>query len=80
MSKEQGLSQYIIHNVYSLEKLTYNEDTNRIIYRFRMTHGKNKRNFQIFKMTYTSKTDPVVKLELWYNWIKKGGKTLLKMI
>ena len=48
---EQGienLSQYIIRNTFSLEKLKYDEGDSAVIYRSKMTHGKNKRNFQVF--------------------------------
>jgi hypothetical protein len=44
----KNLSQYIIRNTFSLEKLKYNEGDSSVIYRSKMTHGKNKRNFQIF--------------------------------
>ncbi len=48
---EQGmenLSQYIIRNTFSLEKLKYEEGDSSVIYRSKMTHGKNKKNFQVF--------------------------------
>ena len=31
----------------SEEKITYIEDTGQVLYRFAMTHGKNKKNFEI---------------------------------
>ncbi|KAA3593402.1 MAG: transposase [Candidatus Scalindua sp. AMX11] len=45
---KEAISQYIIRNTFSLEKLTYNEKTNTVIYQSKMTPGKNKRNFQIY--------------------------------
>lgn len=48
---EQGmenLSQYIIRNAFSLEKLKFHEKTDTVLYHSKMTHGKNKKNFQIF--------------------------------
>ena len=45
---KEAISQYIIRNTFSLEKLTYNEETNTVIYQSKMTHGKNKKNFQIY--------------------------------
>ncbi|MBM2833539.1 MAG: putative transposase [Candidatus Brocadiaceae bacterium] len=42
------LAQYIIRNTFSLEKLTYNQETGTVIYRSKMTSGKNKKNFQIY--------------------------------
>jgi hypothetical protein len=48
---EQGmenLSQYIIRNTFSLEKLRYADGDASVIYRSKMTHGTNKRNFQAF--------------------------------
>ena len=44
----ENLSQYIIRNIFSLEKLKYFENTNTVLYHSKMTHGKNKKNFQIF--------------------------------
>ncbi len=44
----ENLSQYIIRNTFSLEKLKYEEGDSSVIYRSKMTHGKNKRNFQVF--------------------------------
>ena len=36
-----ALAQYIIRNAFSLEKLTYNLETVSVIYRSKMTRGKN---------------------------------------
>jgi hypothetical protein len=44
----ENLSQYIIRNAFSLKKLKFEEGDSSVIYRSKMTHGKNKRNFQIF--------------------------------
>ena len=53
----EALAQYIIRNTFSLERLTYqpvrstqtgNQQTGTVIYRSKMTHGENKRNFQIY--------------------------------
>ncbi len=44
----ENLSQYIIRNTFSLAKLKYEEGDSSVIYRSKMTHGKNKRNFQVF--------------------------------
>jgi hypothetical protein len=44
----ENLSQYIIRNSFSLEKLKYEEGDSSAIYRSKMSHGKNKRNFQVF--------------------------------
>jgi len=44
----ENLSQYIIRNAFSLEKVKYEEGDSSVIYRSRMSHGKNKRNFQVF--------------------------------
>ncbi|MCR4291367.1 MAG: transposase [Candidatus Kuenenia sp.] len=37
----EALAQYIIRNTFSLEKLTYNQETGTVIYRSKMSHGKN---------------------------------------
>jgi hypothetical protein len=44
----ENLSQYIIRNTFSLEMLKYEEGDSSAIYRSKMSHGKNKRNFQVF--------------------------------
>ncbi len=44
----ENISQYIIRNSFSLEKLKYEEGDSSVIYRSKMTHGKNKKNFQVF--------------------------------
>ncbi len=43
-----ALAQYIVRNTFSLEKLTYNQETGAVIYRSKMTSGKNKKNFHIY--------------------------------
>jgi len=45
----EGLAQYVIRNPFSLAKMTYNEQTRTVIYRSKMTHGKNRKNFQVFE-------------------------------
>ncbi len=44
----ENLSQYIIRNAFSLEKLKFEEGDSSVIYRSKMSHGKNKKNFQVF--------------------------------
>jgi len=44
----ENLSQYIIRNTFSQEKLKYEEGDTSVIYRSKMTHGTNKRNFKVF--------------------------------
>lgn len=44
----ENLSQYIIRNSFSLEKLKYAKGDSSVIYRSKMTHGKNKKNFHVF--------------------------------
>ena len=43
-----ALAQYIILNRFSLEKLAYNQEADTVIYRSKMSQGKNKKNFQIY--------------------------------
>ena len=42
------LAQYIIRNTFSVEKLTYNEQSGMVIYHSKMTHGKGKKNFEVY--------------------------------
>ena len=44
----ENLAQYIIRNAFSLEKLNYYEKNDSVIYHSKMTHGKNKKNFELF--------------------------------
>ncbi|MBE0575555.1 MAG: transposase [Desulfuromonadales bacterium] len=44
----EALAQYIIRSSFALEKMQYIEDSGTVIYRSKMGHGKNKRNFEIF--------------------------------
>lgn len=43
-----NLAQYIIRSPFSTNKISYNDDTGMVVYRSKMTHGKNKKNFSIF--------------------------------
>ena len=43
-----NLAQYIIRSPFSTSKISYNDDTGMVVYRSKMTHGKNKKNFKIF--------------------------------
>jgi hypothetical protein len=45
---QEALSQYIIRNPFSLRKVQCQEKNGKVIYRSKMTHGKNKKNFDIF--------------------------------
>lgn len=36
------LTQYIIRNPFSLDKLSYNQETGMVVYKSKRTHGKNK--------------------------------------
>ena len=42
------LAEYIMRNSFSEQKITYIEDTGKVLYRSAMTHGGNKKNFEIF--------------------------------
>jgi len=42
------IAQYIMHNVFSWEKITYIEKTGKILYHSRMQKGKNRKNFLIY--------------------------------
>ncbi len=44
----ENLAQYIIRNTFSLYKLSYIASTGTVIYRSKMSHGGNKKNFQAF--------------------------------
>ncbi|MGK2944322.1 MAG: IS91 family transposase, partial [Desulfuromonadales bacterium] len=44
----EALAQYIIRNPFSLEKIQYVESSGTVIYRSGMSHGKHKKNFEIF--------------------------------
>jgi hypothetical protein len=42
----ENLSQYILRNTFSNSKIQYVEETETVLYRSKMSHGKNKKNFQ----------------------------------
>ncbi|HIP82492.1 MAG TPA: transposase [Desulfocapsa sulfexigens] len=42
-----NLAQYIIRSPFSIKKISYNDSTGMVVYRSKMTHGKNKKNFSI---------------------------------
>jgi hypothetical protein len=44
----ENVAQHIIRNTFSLAKLSYIEKTGTVIYRSKMSHGGNKRNFEMF--------------------------------
>ena len=46
--RREALAQYIIRNTFSLDKLSYNRETSTVLYRSKMTSGKNKKNFQVY--------------------------------
>ena len=43
-----GRLRYIIRNTFSNSKIQYVEETETVLYRSKMSHGKNKKNFQVF--------------------------------
>ena len=46
---EGRLAQYIIRNTFSIEKLTYINETVTVIYRSKMSHGNdNKKRFEVY--------------------------------
>ena len=45
---QKALAEYILRNAFSEQKITYFEDTGKVLYRSAMTHGSNKKNFEIF--------------------------------
>jgi hypothetical protein len=44
----EALAQYIIRSSFAQEKIQYIENSGTVIYRSKMGHGKNKKNFEIF--------------------------------
>ncbi len=51
-SDEEGrerLSRYILRNTFSIEKMTFVEETGHVIYQAKMTYGKNRKNFEVYK-------------------------------
>ncbi|PJA72739.1 MAG: IS91 family transposase, partial [Nitrospirae bacterium CG_4_9_14_3_um_filter_53_35] len=45
----ERLSRYILRNTFSVEKMSYAEETGHVIYQSKMTHGKNKKNFEVYE-------------------------------
>ncbi len=44
---QEALAHYIMRNAFSEKKITYIEDTGQVLYRSDMTHGKNKKDFEL---------------------------------
>ncbi len=44
----EAVAQYILRNPFSLQKITFNDKTGTVIYRSKITHGKNKKNFNVY--------------------------------
>ncbi len=44
---QDGLAQYIIRKPFSLKKVHYRQETGQVIYRSKMSHGRNKKNFEV---------------------------------
>ena len=44
---QEALAQYIMRNAFAEEKISYIEDSSQVLYRSDMTHGKNKKNFEL---------------------------------
>ena len=44
---QEALAQYIMRNAFAEEKISYIEDSGQVLYRSGMTHGKNKKNFEL---------------------------------
>ena len=44
----KALAEYILRNAFCEQNITYPEDTGKILHRSAMSHGSNKKNFEIF--------------------------------
>ncbi len=44
----ESVAQYILRNPFSVEKMTYNDQSGTVIYQSKMTHWKNKKNFNVY--------------------------------
>ena len=44
----EAIAQYIARNTINQEKISYREDTGKVIYHFKMFKGKNRKNFEIY--------------------------------
>jgi hypothetical protein len=44
----EPVAQYILRNPFSLDKMTYSDKSGTVIYRSKMTHGRNKKNFNAY--------------------------------
>ena len=68
----ENLSQYIFRNTFSLGKLKFEAGDSSIINCTRMTHGKNKRNFQVFSpLEFVASVTQHIPQLMWREYIKK---------
>jgi hypothetical protein len=47
--KNLSVAQYILRNPFSPDKMTDNDKSGTVIYRSKMTYGKNRNNFNDYK-------------------------------
>jgi hypothetical protein len=45
---QRALAEYIMRNAFSEQKITHAEDTGKVLSCSSMTHGNNKKNFEVF--------------------------------
>lgn len=45
---QENLAQYVMRSPFSVEKMTYVAETGTVLYRSEMSHGKHKKNFEVY--------------------------------
>lgn len=45
----EALAQYVMRNAFAVEKMTYVPETGTVVYKSKMTEGKNRKNFEVFQ-------------------------------
>jgi DTW domain-containing protein YfiP len=77
---QRMLAEYIMRNAFSEQKITYIEDTGKVLYRSAMTHGGNKKNFEIltaeeFIATITQHIpDKSFQMARYYGWYSNRSR------
>ena len=46
----EALAQYVMRNAFAVEKMTYVPEKGAVVYKSKMTEGKNRKNFEVFKV------------------------------
>ncbi len=80
---QEALAQYIIRNPFSVEKINYQQQSGQVIYKSKMSHDKNRKNFEVFSAKefiaaitqhIPEKNFQLVRYCGWYSYRSRGNR------